>query len=154
MALVDLTTIPVDIISSTAVSRGVESRLVMVDFSKNTWSGGLNRIYELPAGAAMLTGHWWIHTILAGGTSFQFNNGAVLGPIFTATAEGVGGTYGAEAGIDSDVAATAGLYSSAVNDLELNTVGTYTSGKLVIEINWRDIGSAVTAGYRKGDGTV
>jgi len=48
----------------------------------------------------------------------------------------------------------ASLYSSVVNDLDLITVGNFDAGKLVIEVNWRDVGNAVTSGYREGDGTV
>mgnify|MGYP003138206756 CR=1 FL=1 len=160
MAVIDLTNTPIDIISSTAVSRGVESRLCMIDFSKFTWDNTTHTIFELPAGAALENGHWWIHTALTGGASFEFKLGSnVCSEEFTAVAAGSGGTYGASAhlttaslGVVDMFKITAGV--PVVQDLSLRTAGSVAVGKLVFTINWRDIGSAVTAGYRKGDGTV
>ena len=146
----DLTNTPIEIISSTAVSRGIESRLLMIDFSKNTWVAGTNNIFELPAGAALCTGSWWIHTTLEEGTNFKFSNGADLSAVITTLDAGTGGAYN----INSAAGGVASLYSSVVNDLDLITVGNFDAGMLVIEVNWRDVGNAVTSGYREGDGTV
>ena len=154
----DFTNTPIDIISSTAVSRGVESRLCMIDFSKENLAAGTHTIFELPAGAGLKTGSWWIHTLLAGDSTptFQFGNGAVMSPPFNVVTAGFGGYYGPNDAVTAQViGGAASMFDTATNDLELITTnGPYTSGILVFEVNWRDIGNAVTSGYRKGDGTV
>lgn len=154
MAVTDLTNTPIDIISSTAVSRGVESRLLMLDFSAQNLdsAGAIHTIFELPAGAALCVGSWWIHTTIVGPASFRFSNGSDLSDAITQKSAGRGGAYNIDASADG----IAGLYGSGTTDLKLIVVGgsKLSAGKLVFEVNWRDIGNAVTAGYREGDGTV
>ena len=159
MAVVDITNTPIDIISSTAVSRGVERRLLMLDISKTgNLDPNTHPFFELPAGAALKHCYFWIHTALVGSSAtIRFHRGATSlgGVAFTGQAIGVGGHFGILDTPDQSASGQAGLYESAATDLSLTVAsGTLTAGKLVIEVNWVDVGNAVTTGYREGTGAV
>ena len=159
MAVVDITNTPIDIISSTAVSRGVERRLLMLDISKTgNLDPNTHPFFELPAGAGLKHCYFWIHTALVGSSAtFRFHRGTTSlgGLAFTAQDAGRGGHFGILDSADQSASGQEDMYDPDATDLSLTVAsGTLTAGKLVIEVNWVDVGNAVTTGYREGTGAV
>jgi len=158
MAIADLTNTPIALITSDAVVRGIHTTTIKIDLSLNTTGAidDVHTIYELPAGAALLPASaGYITTILAGGlasSNFRFKRGANDLGYQGITGEAVG--TGFALGPAYAAAGSAGAYDAAVSDITLTLAAAATSGVIVLVLVWADIGNALSAGYREGDGTV
>lgn len=171
MAVTDLTNTPLALITSDAVVRGIHTTTIKIDLSLNDTGdmsvivdGGFpianrHKIYELPAGAAILPASaGFITTALTGagadgGKYFLFSRGDAghsLTQEFVSYA--IGDSFAV--GINTGVSGGGGGYSAVATDIHLVLEGAATAGVIVLVLVWADIGNALSAGYREGDGTV
>lgn len=156
MAVTDLTNTPIDLITSDAVSRGIHTTTIKIDFLLNTTKDAATHlIYEMPAGAALLPGSAGYITTAITGTlasntiTFAYG-GSAIGAARTGDALGTGFALGPE----NTAAGNAGMYQAAAADITMINSHAATAGVIVLVLVWADIGNALSAGYREGDGTV
>ena len=159
MAVVDLTNTPLGLITSDAVVRGIHTTTIKIDLKLNSVGATAateHLIFSLPAGAAVLpaTAGFVTEAIATGagkGYTFSKSNGGGFVDKITGVAKGTGFTMGAPF---DDQGGLALAYDEDPVDIRLNLEAVCTTGVIVLVLVWAELGNALSAGYREGDGTV